>query len=443
MLASRPAHRHVRLLVRVVAMLLVAAGLALGTSAPSSATVPRFGVDLVTSSEPGTLHVAGWAFDPDIPSATLEINVYIGPNHDDGHGFPADAYRPDVHQVHGTGEHHGFDKTLMVRPDLTGPQQVWIVAHNVGSGEGAITIYQDVVTIGDSTPTGAVELLVSTQHRTLTLAGWASDPNAPSAPVEIHTYIGGDYNTAGVEKHIFTANVSRSDGRPGFNQTLTTAKSGPQQVNVYAINAAGSPGNHRLIASRQIEIYVDTTAPETTITSAPWTVTTNDVVRVTFRADEAGVTFECRWDQEVWFACQSGTQVTLTPGKHQISVRGTDVHGNQEPYPAVFVVSVVAAPTPSQPPPPTTLPTARTVTALAVKKKTWLRIDVGPDSASTNHRVRIQRRVDNRWRTIERVRTRGDRDVVVVNLRRGTYRVVLPRSTDGPAVTSNKVRLKR
>ncbi|UUZ61433.1 hypothetical protein [Nocardioides sp. B-3] len=78
-----------------------------------------------------------------------------------------------------------------------------------------------------------------------------------------------------------------------------------------------------------------------------------------------------------------------------------------------------------------------------MKKKSRLRIDVGPDSSTSNYRVVIQRKVGKRWRKIERVRTRGPKDVVVVNLRRGTYRVVLPKSTAGPAITSSSVRLRR
>ena len=78
-----------------------------------------------------------------------------------------------------------------------------------------------------------------------------------------------------------------------------------------------------------------------------------------------------------------------------------------------------------------------------MKKKSRLRIDVGPDSASSNYRVVIQRKVGKRWRKVERVRTRGTRDVVVVNLRRGKYRVVLPKSAQGAAVRSDAVRLKR
>lgn len=161
---------------------------------------------------------------------------------------------------------------------------------------------------------------------------------------------------------------------------------------------------------------------------------------MTFTANEPNATFECRWDEQPWFACQDGTQVSLTPGNHMVWVRATDQHGNKEATPATFVVTVTAD-APQPPPPPG--PAGRSVAARAVKKKSRLRIDVGPDSASSYYRVVIQRKVGKRWRKVVRVRTRGGRDVAVVNLRRGKYRVVLPKSAQGPAVRSSAVRLRR
>ena len=63
-------------------------------------------------------------------------------------------------------------------------------------------------------------------------------------------------------------------------------------------------------------------------------------MRVTFTANEANATFECRWDEQPWFACQDGTQVSLTPGNHMVWVRATDQYGNKDTTPATFVVAV-------------------------------------------------------------------------------------------------------
>jgi hypothetical protein len=409
-------------------------------SAPTQATNPTFNVEVVTSSEPGTLYVGGWAFDPDSPAVSLEINVYIGPNNDDGHSFLANAYRPDVHQHHGVGAYHGIDKTLTVRPDLSGPQQVWIVAHNAGSGEGPITIWHDVLTIGDSIPTGAVESSSSPAHRTVELKGWASDANETTAPVQVEAYVGGSFNTPGVEYQGLTANLARPDGRRGFSKQFTTSKTGVQNVYVYAKNVPGTPGADRLIDIVQVTIHVDTTPPETTITSAPKVATPQDVIRVEFRSNEPSSTFQCRWDAASWAVCPGVSTVSLTPGEHIIGVRAIDAAGNVDATPATATVVVSDYVTQ---PPPHGEPSGPSVAARTVKRKSRLRIDIGPDSASTNYRVVIQRKIGNRWRKVARVRTRGERDVVVVNLRRGKYRVVLPKGTHGPAVRSRAVRLKR
>jgi hypothetical protein len=66
--------------------------------------------------------------------------------------------------------------------------------------------------------------------------------------------------------------------------------------------------------------------------------------------------------------------------------------------------------------------------------------NVGPDSASDNYAVAIQRKVRRKWRKVMVVRTRGDKDAAVVTVRRGNYRAVLVASTVGPALTSKTVR---
>jgi hypothetical protein len=68
-------------------------------------------VDLVAPGPgPGTVHVAGWAIDPDTPApATVQVRI------DDGPPVPlvADARRADVAAVHPwAGPDHGFDGTV-------------------------------------------------------------------------------------------------------------------------------------------------------------------------------------------------------------------------------------------------------------------------------------------------------------------------------------------
>lgn len=436
MRSSHAAHRHVRTFARVSIVALLAGLLHVVAAAPASAAVPTGVVDALSSPSPGRIYTGGWAFDSDEPSRYTAIHVYVG-----GYGVnigEARLYRPDVHSVYGTGEYHGFDAAFDV--PVVGDLAWEVYGIDTQGGPPAL-IGSGRVFVADPSPVGAIESSSSSVHRTVDLAGWASDPNSPTSSLNIGAYVGGPVGTPGVEATSLTASITRTDGKKGFSARLTTAKTGKQPVYVYAGNVPGTPGGDRLIGVVQVTIYVDTTPPDTKITSAPATATTNDVVQVSFSADEPNATFECRWDQEAWFACQTGAPIKLAPGKHQIAVRASDAYGNQDATPAVFLVTVTAAAT-TQPPPPGEQP-ARSIVAKAVKKKSKLRIDVGPDSASSNYRVVIQRKAGKRWRKVERVRTRGPKDKVVVDLRRGRYRVVLPTSAAGPALTSATVRLRR
>lgn len=115
-------------------------------------------------------------------------------------------------------------------------------------------------------------------------------------------------------------------------------------------------------------------------------------------------------------------------------------HLNAPPPPPV-----VTPPPPVVTPPVVTPPPApvRTVAVKAVKKKSKLRIDVGPDSATSDYEVYVQQWQRKKWRRLIVVTTSGPRDKKTVNLRRGRYRAVLVATSDAPQVASKAVRLRR
>jgi hypothetical protein len=72
---------------------------------------PKGSLDVVSSPQPGTVRVAGWAFDPDAVLATTTIHVYV----DNGFGgiFQANKVRGDIGSAFpGVGNNHGYDMTL-------------------------------------------------------------------------------------------------------------------------------------------------------------------------------------------------------------------------------------------------------------------------------------------------------------------------------------------
>jgi hypothetical protein len=107
-----------------------------------------------------------------------------------------------------------------------------------------------------------------------------------------------------------------------------------------AANADPSP------ATRSFQVAVappppgDTRAPKTTITKAPKAKLKKKSAVVTFSADEAGVSFECKLDAGAYAPCSSPAALKrLKKGKHAFSVRATDAAGNVgEPATAKFKV---------------------------------------------------------------------------------------------------------
>lgn len=80
---------------------------------------------------------------------------------------------------------------------------------------------------------------------------------------------------------------------------------------------------------------VDATAPDTTITASPPTLSTSASASFSFTASEAGSTFECLLDGGQLAACSSPkTYSGLVDGSHTFRVQAKDGVGNVDPTPA-------------------------------------------------------------------------------------------------------------
>ena len=89
---------------------------------------------------------------------------------------------------------------------------------------------------------------------------------------------------------------------------------------------------------------VDTTPPETSITSGPSGSIDERTATFGLGSSEPGSTFECRLDGGEWVGCQSPhTTVQLADGEHTFAVRATDEVGNTDQSPASRTVIVRAA----------------------------------------------------------------------------------------------------
>ena len=111
----------------------------------------------------------------------------------------------------------------------------------------------------------------------------------------------------------------------------------------FSVRAIDTVGNIDATPARRTWT-VDTTAPNTSISSGPSGTVGSSSASFGFSTTEAG-TFECRLDSGAWGACTSPKSYSgLGDGEHTFSVRGIDAVGNVEASPAgrTWTVDTVA-----------------------------------------------------------------------------------------------------
>ena len=120
---------------------------------------------------------------------------------------------------------------------------------------------------------------------------------------------------------------------------------GSHTFTVRATDAAGNTDAAPASRTWTINPPVDTTAPDTTITSGPGGPTNDATPAFGFTATESASTFTCRVDAGTWAACTSPwTTAALADGGHSVSVRARDAAGNTDASPATrsFTVDTAA-----------------------------------------------------------------------------------------------------
>ncbi len=403
----------------------------------------RGSFDSATAPAPGQLRVTGWAFDEDARTSPINIHVYVGGPAGDGNaqGFdigPANVYRPDVGNAYpGVGNNHGFDRTIDVA--RFGSQPVYVYAINVpGTPGGNQLIATKTVGIPNPNPFGSFDEVTTPAPGFVRVRGWTADPSAPTTALAVHVYANSKYVAS------IPANGSRPDvgkafpgygDNHGFDATIPVS-AGTLRVCTFGINV-GVGNNNTELGCRSIVVAADTTAPQTAITSGPTAVQPDPAVTFAFTSSETPSTFECQLDGAAWAACTSPTTRTVSPGDHSFAVRARDAAGNVDATPAVQTFRVAAEPT-VVPTPPGSV----TATVTAIRKRSRMKVDLGPDSAAHDYAFRVQRRTDGKWRTVKKSTTRGTGDVRVLDLRRGRYRIVVP-AQHGLTGTTQQVRLRR
>jgi uncharacterized protein (TIGR03382 family) len=127
--------------------------------------------------------------------------------------------------------------------------------------------------------------------------------------------------------------------------SLTPTQALPEGLNTVAATASDAAGNTSPESS-PVRFTIDTTAPDTTIVSAPESQTQNPDATFTFSSNESNVTYECSLDDAAFTACSNPiTFQGVSEGSHTLHVRARDAVGNVDPTPASATWTY-------QPPPP-------------------------------------------------------------------------------------------
>jgi hypothetical protein len=221
----------------------------LGCARVSVGVPPVGGINGLTRAAGLQARITGWAIDPD---TTDPISVHVYVNGRVAGGLRADVNRPDVEKLYpASGPAHGFDGVFTLRP---GSNQVCVYAINVAAGSNrGLGCRLLSLPAAAANPIGAVDPGVAPE--TLTVTGWAVDPDVPTTPVRVHVYVDGRAARA------LTASAPRSDvGRAfpfygpdhGYTASLRVTP-GRHTACVYAVNQGQGSGNV-LLGCRTVDV---------------------------------------------------------------------------------------------------------------------------------------------------------------------------------------------
>ncbi|MDQ1730017.1 MAG: hypothetical protein QOK10_176, partial [Pseudonocardiales bacterium] len=195
-------------------------------------------LDSVTASG-NTVRLTGWAYDPDQPFTEISVAVY-----EDGnslHWHATGVARPDVNAAHHISGNHGFDISVQ---SGSGVHTFSVYGINVGGGTTNPLLGSKTVAVNSAAAVGNVESL-TTMGTTVTITGWAYDPDRPSAPIPITVFQDGrpmSRHSSGLARPDINR-AYRTSGNHGFRLSLT-ASPGTHTFTVYAAGTAdGAPGS--------------------------------------------------------------------------------------------------------------------------------------------------------------------------------------------------------
>src|SRR3989338_2584496 len=188
---------------------------------------------------------------------------------------------------------------------------------------GRINAYKSLSAVWPITPSGLSAIADSSGQINLTWADNSS--NETGFKIERKTGTNGTYT----QIKTVSANVT-SYSDTGLTEGTTY---------YYRVSATNSAGDSAYTTSDSIPL--DTTAPDTTITSQPTNPSNSTSASFSFTSTETGSTFQCQMDSGGYSACTSPKSYTgLTAGSHTFYVKATDSAGNIDSTPASYTWTI-------------------------------------------------------------------------------------------------------
>jgi len=132
---------------------------------------------------------------------------------------------------------------------------------------------------------------------------------------------------------------------PASLHDVTSGSNGSCGTSIMCKGAVGYDGPTGVGTPKGITAFaagaVDTTPPQTTITSSPSSPTNDSTPTFAFSSSEPGSTFECQVDGEGFGSCSSPyTSTALADGSHTFEVRATNAAANTDSTPASTTFTV-------------------------------------------------------------------------------------------------------
>jgi hypothetical protein len=207
--------------------------------------IPKGALEVVEPSL-SSVTIRGWAFDPDMdPANPASVHIYV--NGSLKANWLANTVRSDINKAYGRPSLGlgGFSGKI----DGLVSDQNTVCAYAINHPKGGNPqIGCKTVSIGNQLPKGILENVQVTSPTSITVKGWAFDPDQePNQPIAIHVYVNNNlranWNTSESRSEVNTANSRPSGSLSGFSGEISGLTPGKNTICAYAINypSGGNP----------------------------------------------------------------------------------------------------------------------------------------------------------------------------------------------------------